>query len=48
MDEAQFELGERDVIDKPKAMTAIMQHWQTQHEREVYLKSAISRTRAAI
>jgi hypothetical protein len=33
---AQFELSERDVIDKPKAMTAIMQRWQTQHERDVY------------
>ncbi len=33
---AQFELSERDVIDKPKAMSSLMKHWQTAHEQELY------------
>jgi hypothetical protein len=32
---AQFELGERNIIDKPKAMTALMQRWQSQRENEI-------------
>ncbi len=33
---AQFELGERGVIDKPKVMTAMMSSWQTGNERSIY------------
>jgi hypothetical protein len=34
---AQFELGERGVIDKPKVMTDLMKSWQKAHSREIYL-----------
>jgi hypothetical protein len=33
---AQFELGERGVIDKPKAMSSLLKRWQENHEREIY------------
>src|SRR5690606_21413640 len=33
---AQFELGERNVIDKPAAMSELMQRWQKQRENEIY------------
>jgi hypothetical protein len=34
----QFELGERDIIDKPKAMamSKVMKRWQVQRDREIY------------
>jgi hypothetical protein len=34
--QAQFELSQREVIDKPKAMTELMQRWQKAQEREIY------------
>ena len=33
---AQFELSERDVIDKPKAMASILSKWQNQRENELH------------
>lgn len=33
---AQFELGERDVIDKPKIMTPILARWQKARELQIY------------
>ena len=33
---AQFELSQRDVIDKPKVMGEMMEHWQKAHEAELY------------
>jgi hypothetical protein len=33
---AQFELGERGVIDKPKAMSQLLVRWQKNHEQEIF------------
>lgn len=32
----QFEVGERDIIDKPRVMPSLMRHWQAQREKEIY------------